>query len=128
MFGNFDLAVLGRGFEAVGKSNLIRSDLRAANSKLSFNMEGRIQSQRLAFSYYQRLAKWFSIGFTWFFMRVNARQKFILKETNLSLGPGDELEIDDTRRSMFSNLGLRESHSAQLGFSDIDSFLRANIK
>lgn len=124
LFGNFDLGVLGRSFEAIGKPNFIRSDLQAANSKLPFDMEGRIQSQRLAFSYYQRLVQWFSIGFSWFFMRVNSRQKFTLGETNLSLGPGDELEIDDTRRCMFSDLGLRESHSAQLGFSDIDSFLR----
>jgi len=124
LFGNFDLSILGRGFEVVGKSNLIRSDLQAANSKLPFDMEGKIQSQRLAFSYYQRLVQWFSIGFSWFFMRVNSRQKFILGDTNLSLGPGDELEINDTRRCMFFDLGLRESHSAQLGFSDIDSFLR----
>ncbi len=124
LFGNFDLSVLGRGFKASGRTNPIRSDLQAANNKLPFDVEGKIQSQSLAFSYYQRLIPWLSLGFSWFFMRVNSRQQFILQETNIPLGPGDTLEINDTRRSMFSTLNLRASSSAQLGFSDIDSFLR----
>ncbi len=124
LFGNFDLATLGRGFKASGRINPIRSDLQAANSRLPFGMEGKIQSQGLAFSYYQRLMPWLSLGFSWFFMRVNSRQLFIFQETNLPLNSGDILEIDDTRRSMFSTLNLCASSSAQLGFSDIDSFLR----
>jgi len=125
LFGNLDLAVLGRGFTVSGRTNPIRSDLQAANSRLPFDMEGKIQSQGLAFSYYQRLVPWLSLGFSWFFMRVNSRQLFIFQETSVpSLGPGDILEINDTRRAMFSTLNLQASSSAQLGFSDIDSFLR----
>ncbi|MGB8367374.1 MAG: hypothetical protein WCD44_03380 [Candidatus Babeliales bacterium] len=125
LFGNFDLATLGRAFTASGRTNPIRSDLQASNSKLPFDMEGKIQSQGVAFSYYQQLVPWLSLGFSWFFMRVNSRQLFILqKQGGPPLGPGDVLEVNDTRRAMFSALNLRAPSSAQLGFGDIDSFLR----
>lgn len=57
-------------------------------------------------------------------MYVNSRDTFKLGQTNLFLGDGDRLELDEIRRGMLQTLDLREGNTIQVGFGDIDFYLR----
>ncbi len=124
LHGKFDLGVLANAIADTGKPNPLRSDLQGI--RIPFKMDGRIQAQALTMHYRQQLINWLSLGCSWLFMRVNARQQFTFdkQNTSLILGPGDLQELDASRRRIFSDLGLIENHTAELGFGDIDAYLR----
>ncbi len=125
LHGKLDLGVLANAIADTGKPNpLRRADLQGA--RIPFNMDGKIQAQAFTMAYHQRVAHWLSFGFSLLFMRVNSRQVFSLDEenTNLILGEGDKQELEEARRRMFTDLGLVDNHTSQLGFGDIDFYLR----
>ncbi len=124
LHGPFDQAELARAFVAAGCPNPLRSEWQGAGS-IPWKLEGRRQMQGIAFTWRQSIIDWLWVGFSWAFMRVNSRHEFFrVREANFILGPGDELELDQARRTMFSDLGLCEGNTAQLGFCDIDAYLR----
>jgi len=120
--GKFDLGILAKAFVLSGKGNPLRSDLQGR--KFPFIMEGKIQSQGVSFFYHKQIMNLLSVGCSWFFMRVNSRQRFHQTDKKAILGISDEQELDETRRDMFMQLGLSGGHTAQLGFSDIDGYIR----
>lgn len=124
LHGKFDLGLLGDAIAETGKPNPLRTDLQGI--RIPFKMSGKIQAQGLVMSYRQQLSNWLSLGCSWLFMRVNARHQFALDKENLSLilGPGDEKELERTRGRAFSDLGLTDNHWAELGFGDIDFYVR----
>lgn len=120
----FDLNEFAEAVEKTGKPNPLRSDFQGG--EIPYIVDGRIQAQAFSFFYHQKLSRYFSTGASWLFMRVNTRQQFKLNvvKTNLFLGPGDEQELEETRRQTFNEVGLIQNHTAQLGFGDIDLYLR----
>ena len=122
LYGLFDQGKLADAFVAAGRPNPLRSEWQ--NREIPWAMDGKIQAQAVTFLIHKKIVDWLAIGFSWLFMRTNSRQEFRLKSNNLFLGPGDRLELDDLRRAMFSQLRLAQNHTAQLGFGDIDCYLR----
>src|SRR5437667_367172 len=123
IFGRFDLNTLATAIEKTGKPNPLRSDLRGR--RLPFRVDGRLQVQGLSFRCHQSILDNLACGASWVFMRVNSRQLFFLdtKEAQM-LTMGDRNEIERSRRQAFDSIGLTNNHSAQLGFGDIDAYLR----
>ena len=130
LFGRFDQHRLAQAMVKAGYPNLLPSAWRTA--KIPWLVDGKIQAQGVVLSYFQQILDWLSCGFSMVAMRVNTVHRFKLlvnrtaddEATNLFLGPGDERMLDDIRRQMFAVLGLQENHAAQVGFGDIDAFVR----
>ncbi len=127
LHGKFDQATLAQSFIKTSRPNPLRSEW--LGGQIPWNMEGKLQAQAFSFYFHQPIIDWLSVGFSWLFMRTNARQEFRFKaggenSTNLFLGPGDLRELDDRRRRMFSDLGILGDHVGQLGFGDIDFYAR----
>ncbi len=95
-------------------------------------MNGKLQGQGAQFFYHQAITRHFSLGFSWFFMRVNSSLDFALKNDSptdnngprLVYGPSDRQELDNELRSMFRTIGIVHSHADQAGFGDVDAYLR----
>ncbi len=128
LFGPFDQVQLAKGIAALGNPNPLPSEFQGVLSRIPWGVSGKRQAQGFAFAWHQSIMQWLSTGFSWLFMRVNSRHDFKLNTTGIepviNLTPGDALLLDDNRRKMFSLVGLREGNTAQLGFGDIDWYLR----
>lgn len=132
LFGRFDQQRYGEAFTVIGLPNPLPSIWIEPDAKIPWFINGKIQAQGLMCSYLQQITRHFFAGFDIAFMRVNAYHEFNLirraqesgEQTNLILKEGDEQELDEIRRNMFSTLGIHENHSAQLGFGDMDLFIR----
>ncbi len=61
-------------------------------------------------------------------MRVESRDEYFLDlnaiEPRINLKPGDANSLEETRRKMFREINIRDGNTAQLGFGDIDWYLR----
>lgn len=123
LFGQFDQQQYGNAFVCAGRPNPLRSDWQGPE-KIEWKQNGKIQMQGFALGWQQLIIPYLSIGGTWAFMHVNTREEFKLGTTNLFLGPGDHLQLDQIRRSMFSSVGINAGESTQNGSSDIDAYLR----
>ncbi len=128
LFGKFDQVQLADGIAAFGNPNPLPSEFQGVLSRIPWSVEGKRQAQGLAFAWRQSIIKYLSTGFSWLFMRVNSRHDFKLDaaaiEPSISLKPGDAVLLDDNRRQLFDMVGIREGNTAQLGFGDIDWYLR----
>ncbi len=128
IFGIFDQVELAKGIAATGQPNPLPSEFQGILSKLPWDVNGKRQSQGIAFKWDQSIIDWLSTGFSWLFMRVESRHEFKLNVNNMepriSLKPGEVLLLDDNRRQMFKDVGIRDGNTAQLGFGDIDWYLR----
>lgn len=126
LFGKFDQVQLADGIAAFGNPNPLPSEFQGLLSKIPWEVNGKRQAQGFAFAWHQSIINWLSTGFSWLFMRVDSRHEFKLDITDLevSLKPGDEVLLGDNRRELFSMVGIREGNTAQLGFGDIDWYLR----
>ncbi len=124
LFGKFDLNQLANSMVAAGFSNPLRTDLQGA--PLPFIMDGKIQSQAVTVGLEHAFTDWLSIGTSFLFMRVSSTQQFIFneRESTLILGPGDLLEIDQSRRDAFATIGLQNNQSTQRGFGDVELYAR----
>ncbi len=129
LHGMFDQGKLGESFVRTGRPNPLRTEWHG--STIPWQIEGKIQSQGVTFSYQQALNRWLTFGASWAFFRINSSHTFRLKrndadkeKTNLFLKAGDETELDRVRREMFTALGITALHANQVGFGDIDAYLR----
>lgn len=121
LFGKFDLGQLARAAVCADIPNALRSEWLA--HEIPYDVEGKIQAQAVAFSIHHPLTHWLAVGANWLCMRVNSSQEFILNCPNLNLTAADEVELDQERRKLFSNIGLKKNHAAQIGFGDVDCYL-----
>lgn len=120
--GKFDLRQLSESFVELNIPNPLRSELRTYD--IPFTVNGVIQSQGFSFAYQQQITDIFSMGFNWFFMRSYSRQEFAV-DLSKNLGQvTDAQEMDDTRRQMFKQIGLVQSHADQFGMGDLDVYAR----
>ncbi len=125
IFGPFNQGVLSRAAEKIGCPNPLRSDWQGLDAEISWLLSGKRQMQGITFAWNQGITDWLSFNVTWLFMRVISHHDYVLGKTNLILGPGDRLELDEDRRKLLTELGLIEGVTKQSGFGDIDWNLRA---
>ncbi len=128
IFGKFDQVQLADGITAFGNINPLPSQFQGVLTSIPWSVEGKRQAQGAGFIWRQSITDWLSTGFSWLFMRVESRHIFKLDlnkiEPAVSLSAGDLVLLDDNRRSMFTQVCIREGNTAQLGFGDIDWYLR----
>lgn len=124
LFGPYDQQQYADSFVLAGLPDPLRSDWQGPE-RIEWKMNGKIQMQGAAIGWEQRIIRYLSIGFTTLFMQVNSRIDWKMGTTNLFTGPGDNVQLDEMRRSMFSELGIRAGESKQTGFGDIDTYIRA---
>ncbi len=124
IFGTFDQGVLGESFTTAGLVNPLRTEWYGA--KIPWKIDGKMQVQGVKFDYHQKISKLVSVGASWLFLRLNMYNFYLLKiqDINFSLGPSDPVELDDIRRKMFKDIGITNNHTTQIGFGDIDMYLR----
>jgi hypothetical protein len=125
--GPFDQVELANAMVATGKPNPLPSEFQILN-RLPWEINGKRQAQGITFTWHQSIVDWLSTGFSWLFMRVESRDEFLLNvqniEPHISLQPGDAILLEDTRRKMLREINVKDGNTAQLGFGDIDWYLR----
>lgn len=97
------------------------------DKKIIWKMDGKLQSQGIAFQWDQYVGNYIWFGATWFFMHLSSRNFFNLTPTTiaqLQISPEEELKLDQVRRTMNQQLGLAAGKWSGYGFSDIDFYLR----
>lgn len=128
IFGKFDQVQLATGIMKQGNQNPLPSEFQGVLSSIPWTVDGKRQAQGVAFAWRQSIVKHLSTGFSWLFMRVESRHTFKLDinkiEPNINLSDGDLILLDDNRRAMLSEVCIREGNTAQLGFGDIDWYIR----
>ncbi len=128
IFGVFDQAVLARSIAATGKPNPLPSQYQGLVESIPWLRSGKIQMQGATFTWRQKIVDWLSTGFSWVFMRVNTRELFALQVSDIkptgAVNEGDIILLDDNRLQMLQELGLIAGRDSQLGFGDIDWYLR----
>lgn len=126
MFGPFDLASLGQSFLVVGLPNLLSPT--QLSSLLPFALEGKIQTQGVAFAYRQHIVPHFSAGLYTLLMQSNSSINYIFNASGstLSTTPTEILNLDSLRRQMIQEEGLTCNHVHQSGIGDIEVYLRGN--
>ncbi len=122
IYGVFDQGQLGIAMRNAGCPDPMRTDWQ--NFKVIWDMNGKLQTQGAFFTLHKTITDWLAIGASWMFMRANSSHEFSLGKHDLELGRTDILQLDENRRQMFEVLGLRENQSAQVGFGDVDLYLR----
>jgi len=134
IFGPFDQGQLSNALEMLNIPTPLRTDWRGA--KIPLRTNGKIQGQGFEAAWYQNIktfANRMEIGFgaDWLFMRVNSTQQFLLPNqaaekdrVDLKLGPSDVPELDQERRQMFAVMGIVQEQAHQVGFGDIDGYVR----
>lgn len=125
--GYFDLSQFGYSFILGG----IPSPLNPIYipGQLPFDMQGKLQSQGFSFSWQQYVGYNFTVGLWFLVMRSNSYIDFnfnFAKATTQTapLTNNDIIALDQTRREMFSQLGLACNHVHQHGPGDLDFYLR----
>ena len=122
IYGVFDLGQLADAVALTGQPNPLPSSFQ--NTSIPYNVEGKMQMQGISFAFEYAMKEWIALGATWLFMRVEGRETFLLDRSQLNLTAADALTLDDTRRTIFNQLGLQGEQSSQVGFGDIDLYLR----
>lgn len=121
--GNFDLGVLGRAVQQATGTNPLRSYFQ--DKSIPYFVDGRLQMQGFSCAFFHQIIPEFGIGASWYAMRVNTHNIFNLGDTIFPAPASIQTELDGARRSVFTQLGIRDNHTAQVGFGDIDLFARA---
>lgn len=122
IYGVFDQGELGLSMDRAGLPNPTRTDWQGF--KALWDLNGKLQTQGIFFTLHKDITDWISFGASWMFMRANSRHEFHIGKHDLELGRTDILTLDENRREMFEVLGLQENSSAQVGFGDVDFYLR----
>lgn len=123
LFGQFDQRTYADGMVKAGYPNPLRSEWQGLS--IPWLATGKIQAQGVAFSCYTPLLdNWLSTGFNCLFMRVNTYHYFKLPSLPALNNDGNRQELDERRRFMFDQVGLTHNYSSQVGFGDIDWYLR----
>lgn len=122
IYGIFDLGQLAEAVALTGQPNPLPTSFQGVS--IPYNVEGKMQMQGISFAFEYAMKEWVALGATWLFMRVEGREVFEIDQTQLALSVADRVLLDDARRQIFNNLGLQGEQSSQVGFGDIDLYLR----
>lgn len=128
IYGPFNQVELGYAIQATGKPNLLPSEYQGQIVELPWFLSGKRQSQGICFTWNQAMGNWLSTGFSWLFMRVESRDVFNLNvngtQPRIVIKSGDEILLRDSLNDMFKEIGVAEGATSQMGFGDIDWYLR----
>lgn len=128
IFGIFDQNKLANAIELIKGTNPLQAEFpQLIGRKIKWGMDGKIESQGVAFGYHQQLTDYLSFGASWFFMHVFSRINFDMSESernSLNLSPEQVVALDGVRRSMFDCVGLEAPKWNRSGISDIDLYFR----
>ena len=123
IFGFYDQSKESQAMIALGFPSPLLDEWRLFD--IQWFMQGRLQAQGISFCYDQALNDRFSLGASWLFMRVDSWNEFRFNHSSsLKIMPADELELELERRQMNQILGIGGPLSHQIGFGDIDLYLR----
>lgn len=129
--GFLNLNTLAEAFVKTGRPNPLPSAWRGASIPL--DVTGKLQAQGMSFLWHQNITEHCAFGASCMFMSVNSCQRFNLSKgtrntdqgtTNLSLGSGDKLLLENLRRSMFNDIGILYNEANQIGFSDMNFYFQ----
>lgn len=128
IFGVFDQAELAKSIAETGKQNPLPSQFQGLLESIPWLRSGKIQMQGVTFTWRQSIINWLSTGFSWVFMRVNTRELFALQLSEIrptgAVIAGDQVLLEDARLHMLDQLDLIAGRASQMGFGDIDWYLR----
>lgn len=131
LFGQLDQAQLAKSMVATGFANELPPEYQGVVSKIPWNVAGKRQMQGVNFQWDQKITHWLQTGFSWFFMQVKSHHDFALIASgiesemgSISVTNSEAILLEQSRRSMFDTLNLNDGNTAQLGFGDIDCYLR----
>ncbi len=130
IFGSYFENKLVDAVVAVGFDNpfdLFPSLQRFRGQEILWNMDGKIQSQGVAFQWDQLILPYTWVGGSCFFMHLYSRNDFTLNASAISslfISPDDQIRLDELRRLMNVMLQLEPSVESRTGFSDIDCYIR----
>ena len=115
---------LGNALTCLGCTNPLKSEWQGAD--IPWLIGGKFQGEGLSFSWQQAITDWFSFGVNSFVLNLDSWHEFALEFDKLSLRvqPEDCLELDEMRRQMHCEIGLRGDHAHHAGFGDTDIYLR----
>lgn len=124
LLGLFNEGDLGRSMLAAGLPNPLPLAWQKGN--FPWAMEGKIQAEGVSFSSQIDIPCNFALGFYWMIMRLNSRMIFTLKpsQASLTIDPADAITLDEDRRQMFNILGLSCGYWQDIGFGDLDAYIR----
>jgi len=123
IFGKYNQNDLAAALVALGHPYPMRAEF--AGKELPWDVDGKIQTQGIAFSYQQEIRDWLSVGMYMAFMHVNSRYDFhLVKDKVAVFTPSERRELEEDRRFIHSALHLNEQCSSQRGFGDIDAYIR----
>lgn len=124
--GRYDLVKVAKALALTGKPNPLKTEWQSA-VKLDLDLNGKLEGQGGWLGYEQCFADYFYLGFSWYFLQVVNRQKFIITDAvrkELKLSPSSEIEFDRDLRKANNELGVEPGHFKNSGMSDLDMYFR----
>lgn len=123
LYGMYDLKDINKGLAAVGKSVDLSEELFfKAGTDFPFAVNGKIQAQGVEFYIYQALTRHFIIGASWSCLRLDSYQIFSCPGRVFS--EDEKRQLEEGRLAMNRALGLTGPHAHEVGFGDLDAFIR----
>lgn len=126
LWGNFNQGEIARSFPIIGLQNPFvtfgRPDWQDGN--FLWNINGKIQTQGVAFAYRQAIGPCISVGADWLFMRVCTHNIFTLEENSIPMTGSEVIQLDEIRRAMLQEIGITQNAVTTSGFGDLDFYIR----
>jgi len=124
IFGEYCQGNLGKALEKLGCPNPIRDDLQSRS--LPWKIEGKINAQGVSFILDKSLTENFYFGCSCLLMSVHSQNMFRFnKQESQSFILGDDcLDLNSSRATMHDMIGICSPNYHQVGFGDIDFYLR----
>jgi len=120
IFGPFNQRLLGEGIECLGLENPLPPELRDRN--ILWGIDGKLQGEGIEFMWDQHLYGYLYGGIYFFAAHIVSRQEFMLNE--VSLQENEPIIAERALRRMFDLVGIESVKSSEIGFSDINCYLR----
>jgi len=125
IFGVYDQGNLGHAISCLGCPNPLRDELQNVKN-LIWTIDGKIKAQGVSLVYDQAIGKYFYFGASCLFMSTHSTHSFIFDRTESGLKVGEDSysDIYDAMYKMHDMIGIRKANAHQIGFGDIDCYLR----
>lgn len=131
LYGAYDENQLAQAIAKTGRPNPLvaafPTDIDLLQMELPWYIRGKIQAQGMSFAMRKTVGlDWLSLGFSWFFMRVDSSQFFTPNFNEQKIdSPTVVAELEELRISMEKEIGITTSHAHQTGMGDLDLYIRA---
>lgn len=124
IFGEYNQKNLGQALVLCGCKNPLRDELQ--NINLPWCIDGTIKAQGVSLVYDQSISKYVYVGGSLLFMSIHSLYHFMFDKAGSGLFPTHrELsDIYEARCIMHNMIGIQEPNFHQIGFGDVDLYLR----